>query len=283
MERLPCSFSTQQAVFSCYSPQFIIMARSIVALLALILLISLAKPANAFIDADGLSESLNAIEQDLSGDSSGLSGLLEDLDAAAGENADQYLQVTIGGKTRTMWDVSKNAWFFPHVLALTELGIVSGYKDASGNLTGSYGPGNSVTHAEALKITLGAAGVNPASCSGMLAHPKAQNHWAKQYVVCAMERDFGLTSATDLNAPASRAEVLHYVLKAFGVDAPNGTPPFKDSASHRYKDDIAYAYALEIVSGDKNADGTSKNTFRPNDSVNRAEVAKIVKLAIESL
>lgn len=259
------------------------MQRIFSALTTLMVLVSSAPFAYAFIDTSGLSDSLNAIEQGLSKQSSGLEGLLNELEKVAGENSDQYLQVTIGGNATTMWDVPKSAWFYTHVLALTELGIVSGYKDANGKLSGKYGPGNNVTHAEALKIALGAAGVNPASCSGMLAHPGADDHWARQYVICAAERDMGLSSSTDLNSSASRAEVLHYVLKAFGTDIPDGNPPFGDSTSHKYKNDIAYAYALEIVSGDKNADGSEKGTFRPNDPVNRAEVAKIVKLAIELL
>ena len=265
-----------------FSPRFV-MSRLTTVPLALMLFVVSATSVHAFIDADGLSKSLKAIEQDLSGDSTGLSGLLEDLDAAAGEDAGKYLQVHLGGKATTMWDVPKSEWFYSSVLALTELGVVSGYKDASGNLTGSYGPGNSVTHAEALKIALGAAGVNPEGCTGLLASTQAQDHWAKQYVICAMERDLDITGSTDLNAPASRADVLHYVLKAFGIVAPDGNPPFGDSVTHRYKNDIAFAYALEIVSGDKNADGSEKGTFRPDDPINRVEVAKIAKLAIELL
>ena len=238
----------------------------------------------AFVDTDALSDSLRTIEQDLSGDATGLSGLLDELEEAASESgaADQYLQVTIGGTTTTMWDVSKEAWFYSPVLALTELGIVSGYKDSDGNLTGSYGPGNNVTHAEALKIALGAAGVDGTSC-GAPAHSGAAGHWAAGFVACAEQRDFGFTGSQGLNDTASRAEVLHYVLKAFGITVPEGTPPFSDSTSHKYKNDVAYAYALEIVSGDKDENGNEKGTFRPNDPVNRAEVAKIVKLAIELL
>lgn len=252
-------------------------------ILSLFLMLS-AHSVFAFIDTDALTENLNSIEQDLGGDQTGLEGLLTELDAAGGENADAYLSVTdSGGKSVTTWDVPKKAWFYPYVLALTELNIVSGYKNAQGNLTGSYGPGNNVTHAEALKISLGSAGVDPSSCDGSPAHPQAKAHWAKQYVVCAEQRFLGLDLRVALNAPASRADVLHYVLKSFGITAPNGNPPFADSASHQYKNDIAYAYALEIISGDKNADGTEKGTFRPNDPINRAEVAKIAKLAIELL
>jgi len=242
-------------------------------------------PALAFIDTDAISDSLSTIEKELSGDKTGLNSLLSELEAAA-ENSgasDQYLKITIENSATTMWDVPKTAWFYSSVLALTELGIASGYKDSAGNLTGSYGPENNVTHAEAIKISLGSAGgMDDASC-GTPSHPKASGHWAADYIACAEQRNFGFTSSQGLNDAASRAEVLHYVLKAFGITAPDGTPPFADSVSHKYKNDIAYAYALEIISGDKDANGNEKGIFRPNDPVNRAEVAKIVKLAIELL
>jgi len=258
------------------------MKKLIPVLLACTILSLLLAPitTQAFIDTEGLTKSIEELEQSMESDGNDLGSLLEELDAAAQGDPTNFLQVTIGDQAVTMWDVQKDSWFYSHVQVLTDLEIVSGYKDAEGNPTGEYGPGNNVTHAEAIKIALGAAGVDTGSCEGILAHPQAMDHWAKDYVLCAQSMDFGVTSATDLNAPASRAEVLHYVLKAFGIDVPEGSPPFADSADHEYKNDIAYAYALEIVSGDTNPDGSEKGTFRPNDPVNRAEVAKMVREAM---
>lgn len=39
---------------------------------------------------------------------------------------------------------------------------------------------------------------------------------------------------------------------------------------------IAYAAALKIVSGDRDAAGNPRKIFRPNAPVNRAEAAKII-------
>lgn len=235
----------------------------------------------AFVDTAKLEESINSLEQNLSNEGSGLNELLDQLNQVSdAEDAENFLQVPGRGSATTMWDVPKSAWFFSYVETLTDIGIVSGYKDAAGKLTGKYGPSNNVTHAEALKIAIGAAGIDPATCTSVLANPKAKGHWAESYVRCAEERNFGVTSQTKLDAPASRAEVLHYILMAFKITVPDGAPPFSDSVMHRYKNDIAYAYALEIVSGDMNANGTEKGTFRPNDPVNRAEAAKIVTEAM---
>lgn len=258
-------------------------ARRPFAFLTSLTLLLTASSAFAFTEGltEGLQEQLENIEGQLSPDG-GLSNLLEDLEEAAQGEAQNYLQVMISGKGVTIWDVPKDAWFYSPVLALMELDIVQGYKDAAGNLVGKYGPADPVTREQALKIALGSTGVDPASCQGSQAGGKV-SEWAKPYAVCAASMNFGIKAGTDLTAPASRAEVLHYLLRAFGAEVPDGTAPFADSKGHMYEDDVAFAYALGIVSGDKNADGSLKGTFRPKENVNRAETAKMSKLAIELL
>jgi hypothetical protein len=54
--------------------------------------------------------------------------------------------------TPTFLDVPADAWFYDYVEAAVQLGIVSGYTDASGNLTGYFGPGDIVNRAAAAKI-----------------------------------------------------------------------------------------------------------------------------------
>ena len=255
------------------------MFRSI---LAFVLLFSLSTNTGfAFIDTSSMEESLDSLEQKLS-EGGDLGSLLEELNEVAEENADAYLTMSADGEAVTLWDVPKDAWFYTYVETLTDLGIVSGYKDANGKPKGLYGSENPVTRAETMKIAIGAAGMDPASC-GTAKHTKAAAHWAAAYVACAETHSFGITTETNLDAAITRAEALHYFLMAFGISVPEGTPPFTDSKDHAYKNDIAYAYALEIVSGDTNADGSEKGTFRPEENLNRAALAKIATLAIELL
>jgi len=238
--------------------------------------------ASAFVDTSALREQIGKIEEELAPDG-GLGPLLEALEETAGESAANYLQLRMEGKETTVWDVKKSDWFYPHVLALMELGIVSGYKDKQGKALGAYGPADHVTHEQALKIALGAAGTDPAGCGDTAPAGAKSSEWAMPYAVCAAQMNFGIASSTNLQTPATRAEVLHYLLRAFDADVPDGTPPFVDSGEHPYKNDIAYAYALGIISGDKKPDGTLRGTFRPNAPVNRAETAKMAKLAIDLL
>jgi len=61
-------------------------------------------------------------------------------------------------------DVPHDAWFYPYVATVTKANLMSGYKDANGNLTGYFGPEDMVTRALAVKSFINAAGV-PANTS----------------------------------------------------------------------------------------------------------------------
>ena len=56
-------------------------------------------------------------------------------------------------------DVASDTWFYKYVSVAAKNSMFEGYKDASGNLTGRFGPGDMVTRAQASKVLLKAAGV----------------------------------------------------------------------------------------------------------------------------
>lgn len=176
-------------------------------------------------------------------------------------------------------DVGEDAWFNPYVASLAEWGIVSGYKNAQGKSTGEFRPANNVTVAEVLKMSMEAAKVDVGSCTNVPLHPQATGHWAKPYVACAEAlgvRMFDPMHPADLNRPAKRAEVVTVVLDVFHDEVLPLYATFKDTNGHPYEADIAYANLYGIVSGDKNAQGAEVGTFRPEDSINRAETSKII-------
>lgn len=174
-------------------------------------------------------------------------------------------------------DVRDGDWFYQYVSSTARWGIVSGYKDAAGKPTGTYGAGNTVTVAEILKMALKAAQVDETACNGAPGFPQADSHWARPFVLCAQEKAMRLIAQRpDLNRPALRGEVLSVIFDAFGDEVPPLFAPFKDTENHPLESDIAYAAALKMVSGDKDTKGTLLGTFRPNAPVNRAEAAKII-------
>jgi len=176
-------------------------------------------------------------------------------------------------------DVSDADWFSPYVASVSDWGIVSGYKDANGEPTGQFGPANAVTIAEMLKMAFEAAQANEDEC-GLVppVHEQALGHWAVKYISCGEAMNMRVLSnpAIDINRPAQRAEVLAVIHDAFGDLVPPIYSNFKDTAGHPLEADIAFASSQGIVSGDKDALGIQTGTFRPNDPINRAEVAKIL-------
>ena len=227
--------------------------------LALLGALLISSPSHAFLNIDSLEQELEAIDAAEESDEvrSGLDALLQGLGDVKEEQA----------STVSFPDVPKTAWFYTYVNSVASRGIVSGYQD-----TGMYGPGDPVTIAQMLKIGLEAAEVDKSACKENPRHSAARSHWAKQYVACAEHMNMRIIQTeVDLNRPALRGEVVGIIHDAFGVRPPAGVAPFSDTRNHPYERDIAYAASNGVVSGD-----TGKNTFRPNDGVNRAEAAKVV-------
>ncbi|QQR83684.1 S-layer homology domain-containing protein [Candidatus Peregrinibacteria bacterium] len=177
-------------------------------------------------------------------------------------------------------DTDDDQWYTGYVSGVKSRGIISGYKDKSGNELGEYRPSNDVTVAELFKIGLETAGEGPAA-SGEPSAAVARNHWAKLYVKRAEELGLNLASnLSDLNRPATRAEVIRFMLEAAGVDPGTcSSIDFSDvPRTHRHACFIQYAKELGIISGD---DATG--AFRPDEAINRAETAKIADKIIQTL
>lgn len=190
------------------------------------------------------------------------------------------IQVMIEGRAVVFADVPQSAWFSTHVRSAAEAGIVSGYKDTEGNPTGTFGPSNNITIAEALKIAVEGAGYDSALYGSRIA--SGVDHWSSSYVSVAKAEGFAvIDERTRLDTPATRAQVAAIFTSAFDVDTE--TP-----VGNRYDDvrmSTTHATAIEalsrdgVVSGDTDIRGQATGTFRPTDRINRAEVAKIVSEA----
>jgi len=190
------------------------------------------------------------------------------------------LSVTIGGQSLVLQDVPVNQWFAPYVLSLVNAGIVSGYKNAQGVLTGEFKPENNVTYAELAKMAVEAAGLT-ARVDKTPQNRSARGQWSSGYIAALEERGVSVFAAPalDVNTVASRGAVLQVIQEAFGRSIPDAQGGVYSDVSVR----TAHAGAIEsgtasgIVSGD---DG--KSTFRPTASINRAEVSKIIEKAMQT-
>jgi lysophospholipase L1-like esterase len=196
--------------------------------------------------------------------------------ASSASSQASLLTVSVDGSSVTYMDVPTTEWFAPYVSSVVKKGIAQGYKDSEGNLTGEFGVSNPVTAAEALKMSLMAAGKQLSE--GTPSNPYAQGDWSAPYVKTAEDLKLSVyVSSLDVRQPTTRGEVMQTLLETFGVAITSGENPFSDlSTSSRFAPAILTAYHLGILSGDTDQNGNLTGTVRPNDPVNRAEMAKLI-------
>lgn len=169
-------------------------------------------------------------------------------------------------------DVPKDAWFTCFTKNVLSLKIFEGYKEFDGTPKGIFGPSDSITLGQLAKV-----GTILRNKEDLSPKPSGAT-WFEPYIGAVQAYDAAVfsTGTIDPEAPATRGEVIHTILEALGIPMAETESPYSDvSKSHDYASAIATATKLGIISGDK---GT-KN-FRPNDPINRAEVAKMLSLAL---
>ena len=174
-------------------------------------------------------------------------------------------------------DVPESSWFFSFVESLAAKGIISGYKDAAGNLLHLFKPGNSVTYAEAVKMLLLTNGEWPDE-SAVATNDSARNTWASPFIAAAEQKSLSVLSPSlNVHTPATRGAVFQMILEIWHL--PAATPPseWKDlPKNHPYAGAVETLTILNIIRGDTNAAGFLVGTIRPDDPINRAELAKIL-------
>ncbi|MEK7218753.1 MAG: S-layer homology domain-containing protein [Patescibacteria group bacterium] len=202
-------------------------------------------------------------------------------------------------------DVPRNLWFAPYVRDMASLGIVTGYTDAVGKPLGEFGPHRPVSIEEMVKMVMAAAGVDPSSCSEEPKNAMAKESWSAPYFSCAEERKLSLTtdSSLDVTRPALRGEVVLTLLEAFGVIKPSsgsiaivvaaGTGAAAGTTTQTgsvFVDVLPGMFTTEairraagdgIISGYKDHQGVPTGYFGPEKQITRAEVSKVLSLAIQ--
>ncbi|MDD4319803.1 MAG: S-layer homology domain-containing protein [Candidatus Peribacteraceae bacterium] len=203
---------------------------------------------------------------------------------SAEETSDEFVTVRSGGTTYALGDVPVRAWFGPYVRDMVLRGIVTGYRDAQGTPTGVFGPERPVSVEELAKMAVAAAGIDASACP-VPRNATAKGGWSASFVGCAEGKKFSIFSdaTVDVRRPALRGEVVVTTLEAFGVALPAATDsPFSDVLpSAQFASAILRAAADGIVGGYKDAAGNATGTFAPDRQISRAEIAKVLSLAIQ--
>ncbi len=191
------------------------------------------------------------------------------------------IQVIVNGETITFADVPQSAWYASFIHDAAEAGIVNGYMDTSGHSTGKFGPENSVTIAEALKIAIESSGYDAQAYSSLI--DSGVRHWSASYVSVAKAENFAITNiSVGLDRRAKRFEVASMLASAFQLENRSsvaGTTFHDVSISTPYGSSIETLARDGVVSGDTDAQGLGTGMFRPQDVINRAEVVKMAMAA----
>ena len=157
-------------------------------------------------------------------------------------------------------------WFDPYVAKVTRYGLMGGYTD------GTFRPEGGITLAECLVI---ASNMRDIYNGGDGTFPSGTSPWYTVYVNYAIrqgiiqEDDF-----EDYDVPATRAQVAYIFAHALpdgALEEVNGRPRFSDvPAGTKYRSSIVALYKAGAITGYE--DGT----FRPQNSITRAEVCVIL-------
>jgi hypothetical protein len=208
------------------------------------------------------------------------------IDDQRDERTAEFLTIRVGAKEIVLRDVPLKEWFAPYVRVLAELQLVSGYRDADGNPTGTYGPADPVTLEQVAKVAVLAAGIDATSCRVPPLNLSASGAWSAQYVGCAEQREWAVFAdpTADLKRPATREEVVMTILQAFKreLDVETASLTFTDvEKTSAYAPAIAKAAVDGVVSGYTDGEGNLTGTFGPKNNVTRAEFAKIVSVSLQ--
>ncbi|MCD7948202.1 MAG: S-layer homology domain-containing protein [Oscillospiraceae bacterium] len=154
-------------------------------------------------------------------------------------------------------------WAEDAIFRLSELGILTGYED------GTFRPDQTVSHAELATILNRLLGF-PA-VEGTVAGMDA-SAWYYDGVSALLNQRFIYAPNGDFNAAATREQAVYMIANAFGLTSYKTTPGFTDD------DDVSEFIRpfLVIMRNLGYLGGYSDGTFRPHNTITRAEVVTIL-------
>ncbi|MBI5753718.1 S-layer homology domain-containing protein [Candidatus Peregrinibacteria bacterium] len=211
-------------------------------------------PAPADQDTNAIKEEIQKIEKTL---------MDIDHENVFGENAVEFNDVQMDDKE----------WFWKPVMSARREGIINGYTNTDGSMTGNFGPADNVTYAQALKMSMEAADHHEESDSEGL--------WYQNYLNGLDGLSLGrLNSKTFSNwdAPATRGDVILIMNQIFGIKPVK----YVDGTFHDVKaeDPIADDAMASKLAGIFTGEGDTGN-LNPDGNINRAGFAKAIGIALD--
>lgn len=170
-------------------------------------------------------------------------------------------------------DVNSADWYFPFIKRVHEAGVVNGRTDHQGLHLGLFDPSGQLNAAEAHKFVLQATGhsIQPSA---------ADESWFKPYFKAAQELRFSSRDypASKLVTRGDVACMIAEGLKLEKIDIPSDFQFTDIQPGHTQFKCLGALLKAGIMSGDSNG-----KTLRPDGLVNRAEMSKMINLALDQV
>lgn len=197
-------------------------------------------------------------------------------------NANVNVQVNKDGSVQVAMkfkDLQEASWAMKNILKMNANDIIMGYTD------GSFRPNKPVTHAEAVVLTMRAAGLQSEIDSKVadavylpFKDAKSIPNWAQNAVAVAVEKGYlaaGPSGNFQSNKAASREWVVKLIAKALSLDPVEIELPFTDAdkISADTADYVAAVVYKQLISG------FPDGSFKPNKPITRAEIAVMLGIA----
>lgn len=181
-----------------------------------------------------------------------------------------------GGK---LADIREAPWAQQAVTEMNASEIISGYPD------GMFKPYNSVTRLEAIAMLIRVLGLEDQAM--MLQNTNvdykmpANLFWGKGYLIMGVQRgmlDKDYLYQLEPASPANRAEVAVLVYHALKLNSDGSTLTFADNDQipQGYRDFVSAVVKNNIMTG------LPGNVFKPNDEINRAQMAVLLSRIVEN-
>ena len=201
------------------------------------------------------------------------------------KKGEDFVMVKSDGQEVTFRDVPRTAWFASFVFDVARRNVLTGYRSADGRPSGDFGPGNNVTVGELAKIAHKLGSVSEETFANVTPdNPLAANQWFSPFIASAEHRGWVIFQSTiDPARPATRGEVVVTFLQVLNVPVQwqKGTVFTDVSARTTYAAAIETAAAAGLIDGRSDPSNEAQRIFAPNDSINRAEISKIIGKAFE--
>jgi hypothetical protein len=181
--------------------------------------------------------------------------------------------------TPTFSDVPKGAWFYSYVETAAKNGIVGGYKDTNGTLTGYYGPGDSVTREQAMKILSLAAPLTTNVKGGPHFGDVPVTAWSYDYVETGYNWSVVDGYPDGTFGPAkniNRAEIAKMVVNAMNPVVREGSAGYEISSVSALNGtavEVCFSQAIDEVAAALKANYSIKDSSNSVLAVNAATVS----------